>query len=276
MVTARLPDDGLYLGLKAREAEWADHGIKTVKVIGDANAPALQGAQGNLVALALLANQVFRGHAALVKVDLGGVAGMLAQLVLESRHHIAGRVGWHDEGADTFFASGLVGHGDHNSHIAMLAAGDELLDALQHIAVTLTGGRGAQSRGIGPDMGFGEAKGTEHVSLRQGHQPLLLLFGIAVAHQDGIHRAIGDADGGAGATVAGRNFLQHHRQGQVIQACAALGFWHANAVSPQLGQATVHLFGKGVLFVPACGLRPQLVLGKSPNGIPNHFLVRGQ
>ena len=40
MVTARLPDDQLYLGLKEREAAWADHGIVSVKVIGDANAPA--------------------------------------------------------------------------------------------------------------------------------------------------------------------------------------------------------------------------------------------
>ncbi|HRX35571.1 MAG TPA: FAD-dependent oxidoreductase [Aestuariivirga sp.] len=40
MVTARLPDDQLYLGLKARAAAWADNGIRSVKVIGDANAPA--------------------------------------------------------------------------------------------------------------------------------------------------------------------------------------------------------------------------------------------
>jgi dimethylamine/trimethylamine dehydrogenase len=40
MVTARLPNDQLYFELKAREAEWADHGISSVKVIGDANAPA--------------------------------------------------------------------------------------------------------------------------------------------------------------------------------------------------------------------------------------------
>jgi dimethylamine/trimethylamine dehydrogenase len=40
MVTARLPEDGLYLGLKRREQEWTDHGILSVKVIGDANAPA--------------------------------------------------------------------------------------------------------------------------------------------------------------------------------------------------------------------------------------------
>jgi dimethylamine/trimethylamine dehydrogenase len=38
-VTARLPDDGLYLDLKAREADWADAGITSVKVIGDACAP---------------------------------------------------------------------------------------------------------------------------------------------------------------------------------------------------------------------------------------------
>ena len=39
LVTARLPDDRLYLDLKAREADWADAGIKSVKVIGDACAP---------------------------------------------------------------------------------------------------------------------------------------------------------------------------------------------------------------------------------------------
>jgi dimethylamine/trimethylamine dehydrogenase len=40
LVTARLPRDQLYLDLKGREAEWPDRGIHSVKVIGDANAPA--------------------------------------------------------------------------------------------------------------------------------------------------------------------------------------------------------------------------------------------
>jgi dimethylamine/trimethylamine dehydrogenase len=39
-VTSRLPRDEIYLDLKASEANWADHGIKSVKLIGDANAPA--------------------------------------------------------------------------------------------------------------------------------------------------------------------------------------------------------------------------------------------
>jgi dimethylamine/trimethylamine dehydrogenase len=39
LVTARLPDDRLYLDLKAREAEWKDAGIRAVKGAGDAWAP---------------------------------------------------------------------------------------------------------------------------------------------------------------------------------------------------------------------------------------------
>lgn len=39
MVTSRLPHDALYHDLRARQAEWADAGIMTVKLIGDAAAP---------------------------------------------------------------------------------------------------------------------------------------------------------------------------------------------------------------------------------------------
>ncbi len=39
MVTSRIADDKLYQDLKAREAEWPDAGILSVKVIGDACAP---------------------------------------------------------------------------------------------------------------------------------------------------------------------------------------------------------------------------------------------
>ena len=39
MVASRQETNGLYFDLKAREADWADAGIKSVKIIGDANAP---------------------------------------------------------------------------------------------------------------------------------------------------------------------------------------------------------------------------------------------
>ena len=40
LVTARLPEDRLYLDLKAREGDWRAAGIASVKLIGDAAAPA--------------------------------------------------------------------------------------------------------------------------------------------------------------------------------------------------------------------------------------------
>jgi dimethylamine/trimethylamine dehydrogenase len=40
LVTARLPNDQLYLDLTARTAEWADNGLRSVMLVGDANAPA--------------------------------------------------------------------------------------------------------------------------------------------------------------------------------------------------------------------------------------------
>ena len=49
-VTARLPDDALYQQLRQRAAEWADAGIRTLRCIGDAEAPGL------------IAHAVYAGH----------------------------------------------------------------------------------------------------------------------------------------------------------------------------------------------------------------------
>ncbi|MEO5620337.1 MAG: NADH:flavin oxidoreductase, partial [Cypionkella sp.] len=40
MVASRLSNDALFHALKAREAEWQDAGIRSLKLIGDAAAPA--------------------------------------------------------------------------------------------------------------------------------------------------------------------------------------------------------------------------------------------
>jgi dimethylamine/trimethylamine dehydrogenase len=40
LVTARLPNDGVYRDLKAMQESWVDHGIESVRVFGDAQAPA--------------------------------------------------------------------------------------------------------------------------------------------------------------------------------------------------------------------------------------------
>ena len=49
-VTARLPDDALYQDLLLRDSEWADAGIRSIRCIGDAEAPGL------------IAHAVYAGH----------------------------------------------------------------------------------------------------------------------------------------------------------------------------------------------------------------------
>ena len=39
LVTSRLPEDGLFQDMMARQQQWADHGLRSVRVIGDALAP---------------------------------------------------------------------------------------------------------------------------------------------------------------------------------------------------------------------------------------------
>ncbi len=243
---------------------------------GDANAPAFQSAQRNFVTFALLPNQVVCWDAAMVKIYLCGIAAVLAQFVFQTRHHIARRAGGDDERTHAFFASALVRHGNHDRHLSVFAAGDELLDAIDDVPITVLDGCCFQCGGIAAHMRFCQTKRAQHLPLRQRCQPLLLLRGIAITHQNRVDGAIGHADRRAGAAVACGNFFQHHRQGEVVQMGATKFFRHADAVSTQLRQPFMNLFREVVLLVPLGGMWPELLLREGTNGVADHFLVLRQ
>ena len=242
----------------------------------NADAPTFQPAQSDAIALALFANQVLGGNAAVVEIDLRGVAAVLAQLVFESRHHIARRIGGHQERAHALLACALVGDRNHDGHVAILAAGDELLDAVNDVLAAFFHRRGPQAGGIAAYVGLCQAEGPQHPTLSQRLQPLLLLLRIAELHQDGIDRAVGHADHGTGAAVTRCNFFQYQCQRQVIQPRTTQLFGHANTVDTQRGQPLVHILGKVVLLIPARGVGPQLSLRKVTHRVAHHFLVLGQ
>ena len=123
-------------------------------------------------------------------------------------------------------------------------------------------------------MRLGQTKRAQHVPLRQRREPLFLLDLVAIAHEDGVDRTVGHADGGAGAAVTCGNFFQHHRQAQVVQASATQIFGHANAVGTECRQPLVHVRWKVVFFVPARRMRPEFLLGKVAHRVADHFLVR--
>ncbi len=103
----------------------------------------------------------------MVQVDLRRVAAVLTQLVFQTSHHIAGVGGGHQEGTHAFLACRFVRHRNHNRYVTVLAAGDELLDAVNDVVPTLFGGGGAQCRGIGAHMRLRQAKRAQHFAPSQ-------------------------------------------------------------------------------------------------------------
>ena len=172
-----------------------------------------------------------------------------------------------------FFARAPVGHGDDYRHLAVLAAGDELLDAVEHISVAVLHRCGFEQGGIAAHMRLGQAKRPQQVALRQPGQPLLFLRRVAVAHQNCVDRAVGHADRRAGAAVASGNFFKHQRQRDVIQIGAAELFRHANAVGAQRRQPPVRFLREMVFLVPSRGMRPEFGLRKDAHRVANLFLL---
>ena len=201
---------------------------------------------------------------------------MLAQFVFNTRHHITRRIGGHQKSTHAPLARALVRHRDHDGHVAILAAGDELFDAVDDVFIPLAHGGSAQAGRIAAHMGLGQAEGAQHLAVRQRYQPLLLLRLGGVLHQDGVDRTVGNTDDGAGAAVTGCNFFQYQGQRHVVQVGSAIGLGHTNAIGAQRGQALVCFFGKVVLFVPLGSVGPQLGLGEFAHGVAHHLLVLGQ
>jgi hypothetical protein len=56
---------------------------------------------------------------------------------------VAGRIGRHQEAGDALLAGGLVGDGEDDGDVGVLAGGDELLDAVEHPLVAVAHGAGA-------------------------------------------------------------------------------------------------------------------------------------
>ena len=163
---------------------------------GDTNTPALQARESNPVTFTFVADQIGRRYPTILKQNLRGVRRVLAKFVFQARHDITGRGGWHPKGTDAPLAGGFIRHGHDNGNIGMLAAGDELLDAVNHITVTISPRGGAQRRGIATSMWLDQTKRAQHRASGQRRQPLLLLLGVGIRHADATNRTVIDRDDG--------------------------------------------------------------------------------
>ena len=70
-------------------------------------------------------------------------------------------IGWHQEARHALGAAVLTGTRHHDQHIGAARAGDKALAAVQHIVIAVTLGTGAQVRGVGAGVRFGQAVGGQ-------------------------------------------------------------------------------------------------------------------
>ena len=242
----------------------------------DADATALEVGQRNLVAHALITDQVRRRYPAVFEHDLRGVGRGLAELVLDARDGVARRIGRHPERADAALARALVGDGHDDADIGVLAAGDELLDAVEHVMVAVAPRGGAQRRRVAARLRLGQRKRTEHAAGSQRLEPLFFLRVVRIGHAYAAHRAIVDRDDGRGAAIAGRDFLDHDRQREIVEAGAAELFRHRDAEHAELRELLQRFAREAALAVPCGGVRSELLLREVAQRVADHLVLVGQ
>src|SRR5262249_15138002 len=124
---------------------------------------------------ALLAEEVLRGHAAVLEDELGRVRGAHAELVLLLAGAEALRPALDDEGGDALLALALVRHRHHHRGVRDAAVRDERLRAVQDPrAAVLDRGR-LRATGVRAGAGLREAPAPDLLPLRERRQVRLLL-----------------------------------------------------------------------------------------------------
>jgi hypothetical protein len=171
-----------------------------------------------------------------------------------------------------FLAGSLVGDGEDDRHLRVLAGGDELLDAVEDEMIAIAVGAGADRRRIGTGMRLGEAEAAEHLAARQWFEPGFLLLVAAVFHGDAAGQRVLHADDGRGRAVAGGDLLDHQHQRHVVHAGAAPFLGDDHAERAELAEFAQRLGGKGVMAVPLGGEGRQALLREIAQRVADHFL----
>ena len=141
---------------------------------------------------------------------------LLPQLLLLAHHHVARRRLVHHEARDALAPGRRIG--DREQHRAARHAGrrDELLGAVDHVAVALLHRPRLQVRRIGSRLRLGQRERPHRRAGRQRPQPAVLLRVGAVLVEDDAGGRVVHAHHGGDRAVAGGDLLQQQRVGHRI------------------------------------------------------------
>ena len=158
--------------------------------------------------------------------------------------------------------------------VGVLARGDELLGAVEHIAAVAALGAGADGAGIRAALRLGQAEGAQHLAARHRPQILLLLLRRAVFDQRHAADRIVAAHDGGDRAVAGGDLLQRQRIGDVVGAGAVPFGRNRHAHEAELAQLAQRLARELGLAVPFGRMRRQRRAREFARGVPDSAPVR--
>ena len=152
-------------------------------------------------ALALFAQTVGDRDAHVLEEQLGGVGGVLADLVEVAPAGEAVAVGLDQDQRDALGALRRVGLGHDHDHVGVLAVGDVGLLAADDVVVAVLLGRRLDALEVGAGARLGHRDGADRLAGDEPGQPLLLLLFRAVGDQVVGHDVGLEREAGRGAEV---------------------------------------------------------------------------
>ena len=261
-------------------------GIGRCRLVGGLRQPQRHGAdpdpaaverlEEELVARALLAEQVLGGDPAVVEQELPGVRGVEPHLLLHPADGEAGRIGLDDEGADAARVRLALGDGGDDVGARHAGVGDEALAPVQHPAVVDQPRPRAGAARVRPGARLGQPVRPQHLAAGHGAQvALLLLIGAGQVDRVAAEAGVGrdddpDAPAGAGQLLDGDGV------GQGVEAGAAELLRVRDAQQAQLGRLADDLVRELALALQLVGDRHDLALGEVAHRAPDLFVLRAE
>src|SRR5439155_382304 len=125
--------------------------------------------------LALLAEQVLGGHAAVAEEHLAGRRALDPHLRLDPADLESGRVRFDDERGDAVVARTRFGLREADVDVRHTGVRDEALRAVEDVRVAVPAGLGAHRRAVGARARLGQRVGREPLARGELRQEALLL-----------------------------------------------------------------------------------------------------
>ncbi len=226
------------------------------------------------MAFADVAQQVFRGHLAIVQDDGARRRAANAQLVLFAADGEAGKVPFHQECGELFAAD----LGKHGEQVSEAGVGNPHLFAVQDVVLSigceLRSGAAVQS--IRSGRSFRQSVRADQFPRSQARQVFLFLFFCAEINQRKQSDAAVRAPG-RGETGVLRDVVGDHGGGDFIHFEATVGFGDLDSAQTQFPGLLQQAAGNGEIFVlHLLHVRQDLVDGEFLRGLPNQLLLFGE